>query len=57
MKVAAFDPKDVIDARKRVAANIVRRRGQPVFRKALVIGAGVRVDGAIERNRWLVRAY
>lgn len=31
-----FDPKDIADARKRVTADIVRRRGQPAFRKALM---------------------
>ncbi|MFP3516540.1 HNH endonuclease [Pseudomonas sp. SIMBA_077] len=32
----AFDPKDVTDARKRVLATIVRRRGQSAFRKKLL---------------------
>jgi hypothetical protein len=32
----AFDPKSVIDARERTAAQIVRRRGQPAFRRALI---------------------
>ncbi|MFJ7885104.1 HNH endonuclease [Pseudomonas sp. NPDC096917] len=31
-----FDPQTVKDARKRVVANIVRRRGQSVFRKKLL---------------------
>ncbi|WP_017903179.1 HNH endonuclease [Pseudomonas asplenii] len=31
-----FDPADVADARKRITASIVRRRGQPAFRKALL---------------------
>jgi hypothetical protein len=32
----AFDAKDLRDARERVAASIVRRRGQPAFRKKLL---------------------
>ncbi len=31
-----FDPKDVVDARKRVVASMVRRRGQATFRKKLL---------------------
>ncbi|WP_397458369.1 HNH endonuclease [Pseudomonas asplenii] len=31
-----FDPADVTDARKRITASIVRRRGQLTFRKALL---------------------
>ncbi len=31
-----FDPKSVIDGRVRVLASIVRRRGQPAFRDALI---------------------
>ncbi|WP_419735642.1 HNH endonuclease [Pseudomonas sp. COR18] len=31
-----FYPADVTDARKRITASIVRRRGQPAFRKALL---------------------
>lgn len=31
-----FDPKDVVDARKRVVASLVRRRGQAAFRKKLL---------------------
>jgi predicted restriction endonuclease len=31
-----FDPKDEIDARHRVATEIVRRRGQPQFRQKLL---------------------
>ena len=32
----AFDPDNVQDARERIAASIVRRRGQPQFRKKLL---------------------
>jgi len=32
----AFNPNDLSDARKRTLASIVRRRGQPQFRKALL---------------------
>lgn len=35
-----FDPADVADARKRVTADIIRRRGQPAFRKALLQAYG-----------------
>jgi hypothetical protein len=35
-QAAIFDPTDVADARKRVTADIIRRRGQPAFRKALM---------------------
>ena len=35
-QAATFDPTDVVDARKRVTADIVRRRGQPAFREALM---------------------
>ena len=35
-----FDPTDVADARKRVTADIIRRRGQPAFRKALLKAYG-----------------
>jgi predicted restriction endonuclease len=31
-----FNPSDINDARKRTMASIVRRRGQPAFRKALI---------------------
>lgn len=33
---SAFDPQNVEDARKRVVASIVRRQGQPAFRKKLL---------------------
>lgn len=39
-QTAAFDPTDVADARRRVSADIVRRRGQPAFRKALLDAYG-----------------
>ncbi|NWB98368.1 HNH endonuclease [Pseudomonas gingeri] len=39
-QTAAFDPSDVADARKRVTADIIRRRGQPAFRKALMAAYG-----------------
>ena len=35
-QVAAFDPTNVDDARQRISADIIRRRGQPKFRKALL---------------------
>ncbi|WP_239077631.1 HNH endonuclease [Pseudomonas sp. 008] len=35
-----FDPTDVADARKRATADIIRRRGQPAFRKALMDAYG-----------------
>jgi hypothetical protein len=35
-----FLPTDVTDARKRVTADIIRRRGQPAFRKALMEAYG-----------------
>lgn len=34
----AFDPNDLADSRERVHASIVRRRGQPAFRKKLLAG-------------------
>jgi hypothetical protein len=33
---AAFDPMSISDARERIASEIVRRRGQPTFRKRLM---------------------
>ncbi|PMZ70544.1 HNH endonuclease [Pseudomonas sp. FW305-70] len=39
-QAAIFDPTDVADARKRVTADIIRRRGQPAFRKALMDAYG-----------------
>ncbi|MFD4838476.1 HNH endonuclease [Achromobacter sp. NPDC058515] len=39
-QTATFDPTDVADARRRVSADIVRRRGQPAFRKALLDAYG-----------------
>lgn len=39
-EIGAFDAKNVEDARKRVLAGIVRRRGQPAFRKALIDAYG-----------------
>ncbi len=33
---STFDPKDLEDARSRISASIVRRRGQPEFRRALL---------------------
>jgi HNH endonuclease len=33
----AFDPADMVDSRERVFAAIVRRRGQPAFRKKLLV--------------------
>jgi hypothetical protein len=39
---AAFDPGDIIDARERIAALVVRRRGQPQFREALLAAYGGR---------------
>jgi len=39
-QAATFDPTDVADARKRVTADIIRRRGQPAFRKALMDAYG-----------------
>lgn len=36
----AFDAKNMEDARKRVLAGIVRRQGQPAFRKALIDAYG-----------------
>lgn len=38
----AFDPKDAVDARNRINATIVRRRGQPRFRAALMKAYGGR---------------
>ena len=35
-KLGAFDPIDAKDARQRIIASIVRRRGQPQFRKMLL---------------------
>ena len=35
-----FDPTNVVDGRKKVIAEIVRRRGQPKFRKALLDAYG-----------------
>lgn len=44
---SVFNPNDVDDARKRVVANIVRRRGQSAFRKKLldVYGAKCAITG------------
>ncbi|MGY2285142.1 HNH endonuclease [Pseudomonas gingeri] len=39
-QATGFDPTDVADARKRITASIVRRRGQPAFRKALLEAYG-----------------
>jgi hypothetical protein len=39
---AAFDPGGIIDARERIAALVVRRRGQPQFRDALLAAYGGR---------------
>lgn len=39
-QTGCFDPTDVADARKRVTADIIRRRGQPAFRKALLEAYG-----------------
>ncbi len=36
MQLGEFDPNDLTDARKRTVANIVRRRGQPGFRRQLL---------------------
>lgn len=36
----AFDPTSIVDARQRVTGDIVRRRGQPKFRKALMATYG-----------------
>lgn len=33
----AFDPKDLVDGRKKVVQEIVRRQGQPKFRKELIL--------------------
>ena len=38
----SFDPTDIVDARERVLAAIMRRRGQPAFRKALMAAYGGR---------------
>lgn len=37
-----FDPQNLVDARKKVLAEVVRRRGQPKFRKALLDAYGGR---------------
>lgn len=39
-QASAFDPTDVSDARTRITAAIIRRRGQPAFRKALMEAYG-----------------
>jgi hypothetical protein len=39
---SAFDPGSVVDARDRVIASIVRRRGQPEFRAALLRAYGAK---------------
>ena len=36
IREGVFDPVNVVDARERTLASIVRRRGQPEFRKALL---------------------
>lgn len=41
-ETGAFDPSGIIDARERVVAQIVRRRGQPEFRRALLHAYGRR---------------
>jgi len=35
-ELESFDPENIVDARQRVAAAIVRRQGQPAFRQALL---------------------
>lgn len=37
---SVFDPSNLIDARERTVASIVRRRGQPAFRKSLIDAYG-----------------
>lgn len=51
----SFDPAGLVDARKKVLAEIVRRRGQPQFRKALLEAyegkcavTGCNVDAVLE---------
>ena len=39
-QAVAFDPTDIADARQRISADIIRRRGQPAFRKALMDAYG-----------------
>lgn len=39
-QAAIFDPTNVVDTRKRISADIIRRRGQPAFRKALMDAYG-----------------
>ncbi|MDI9855233.1 HNH endonuclease [Comamonas sp. 17RB] len=39
-QAGSFDPSSVVDSRDRVTAEIVRRRGQPAFRKALMDAYG-----------------
>jgi predicted restriction endonuclease len=41
-KSGEFDPRDVEDARRKTLAAIVRRQGQPAFRKALLAAYGCR---------------
>jgi hypothetical protein len=36
----AFNPQDIIDAREKILASIVRRRGQPQFRQKLITAYG-----------------
>ncbi|QIM48348.1 HNH endonuclease [Pusillimonas sp. DMV24BSW_D] len=36
-RAIAFDPINVNDARQRISTDIIRRRGQPTFRKALLV--------------------
>jgi putative restriction endonuclease len=51
----AFDPSDLADSRERVLASIVRRRGQPAFRKRLLAAyqkrcaiSGCRVEAVLD---------
>ena len=37
-----FDPSNLMDGRERAIASVVRRRGQPAFRKALIEAYGAR---------------
>jgi predicted restriction endonuclease len=42
LATGAFEPQSLADARERVTASIVRRRGQPEFRRALLQAYGRR---------------
>jgi hypothetical protein len=52
----AFDPKDVEDGRRRVLAAVLRRQGQPAFRRALLKAYGSKCAMTNSRTPWVLEA-